>query len=160
MTDETTPTPPDASMVDALREAGGLKLRATDAEDLAALSALLQDALVPAGDLRPDPGNKRFLGVLNRYRWETPKRERGLCALRIDQVLRVRTRGFDPADPEQLLSLLAIRTAEPDGAPAALELTFSAGAAVRLEVEAIAVFAEDLSEAYPTLFKPRHADEA
>lgn len=159
MTDET-PTPPDASMVDALRETGGLKLRAADADDLATLSALLQDALVPVGDLRPDPENKRFVAVMNRYRWETGRKERGLCALTIDQVRRTRTRGFDPKAHGRLLSLLAIRIAEPDDAPAALELTFAADVAIRVDVDALAVYAEDLSTPYPTLFEPRHTDPA
>ena len=158
MAEDADRTPVDASMVDALRDAGGLKLRAVDAEDLAALSALLQDALAPVGDLRPDPENNRFVAVLNRFRWEADRRQRGRCALTIDQVRRTRTRGFDKADPKALLNLLAIRIAEPDDAPAALELTFAAGAAIRLEVEAIAVYAEDLSEPYPTLFAPKHGD--
>jgi len=158
MAGERAPPRPAARVVDARREAGGGKVRAAGAEELAALSALLQDALVPVGDLRPDPENKRFVAVLNRFRWETGRKERGLCALTIDQVRRTRTRGFDPRAGDKLLSLLAIRAAEPDNGPAALELTFAAGAAIRVDVDALSVYAEDLSTPYPTLFQPRHKD--
>ena len=48
-----------------------LKLRAEDAEDLTVVSACLQDALVPVGDLTYLAHEQAFVGVFNRYRWET-----------------------------------------------------------------------------------------
>ena len=47
-----------------------LRLRAEDAEDLAVLSACLQDALVAVRDLAYDPGAGVFVLVANRFRWE------------------------------------------------------------------------------------------
>ncbi len=47
-----------------------LKLRAHDAEDLRALAACLQDALVPLADVAYLKAEKRFVMVANRFMWE------------------------------------------------------------------------------------------
>ncbi|MGH6948407.1 MAG: DUF2948 family protein [Kiloniellales bacterium] len=47
-----------------------LKLRAQDEEDLAVISACLQDALVPLSNIAWLKGEQRFVLVANRFRWE------------------------------------------------------------------------------------------
>jgi hypothetical protein len=54
----------------ASAEAPPLKLRAHDAEDLGALAACLQDALVPLTDVVYLKAEKRFVMVANRFMWE------------------------------------------------------------------------------------------
>ena len=55
-----------------------LKLRAEDADDLAVISACLQDALVAVRDLAFVPQDRTFLMAANRFRWEGAARpERG-----------------------------------------------------------------------------------
>ncbi len=49
-----------------------LKLRAEDEEDLAVVSTILQDALVPVGEMAYLPEEKRFVLVANRFKWEAP----------------------------------------------------------------------------------------
>jgi hypothetical protein len=134
-----------------------LKLRAADEEDLAVLSAILQDALVSVAEMVYQPEEKRFILVANRFRWE-PEAEGGrrsferiLTGLRIDAVTKVRRRGFDPRDRERILNLLAIR-AEPD----ALRLEFAGGGSIRLEVERILCHLDDLGEPWPTRWRPKH----
>ena len=46
-----------------------LKLVALDPEDLAVLSAHLQDAIAKVGDIAYLPKEKRFAMVLNRFDW-------------------------------------------------------------------------------------------
>ena len=48
----------------------GLRLRAEDSDDLAVISACLQDSLVPVRDLAYLPDEGRFMLVANRFRWE------------------------------------------------------------------------------------------
>ncbi len=48
----------------------GLALMAEDEEDLAILSAHLQDAVMRVGDLAYLPKSRRFAAFLNRYCWE------------------------------------------------------------------------------------------
>jgi DUF2948 family protein len=137
-----------------------LKLRAEDEEDLAVISAILQDALVAVGEMAWLPEEKRFVLVANRFRWEPaavgprPDNERRMSGLRIDGVISVQRRGFTPRDSERLLVLLAIR---PEAG--ALFLDFAGGSSIRLEVERILCHLDDLGEPWPTRFRPRHPVE-
>ena len=45
----------------------GLKLRAADGEDLAVISAILQDSLVTIGEMTYLPDENRFVLVANRF---------------------------------------------------------------------------------------------
>ena len=145
----------------------GLKLRAEDADDLAVISACLQDAIVPVRDLAYDPGAQEFLLVANRFRWEggiEPKPgagglERTLCGLSFREVTGVTYRGFRRSDVDRLLSLLAVR-AEAGAAGASVLLEFSGNAMIRLDVGRIDARATDFGEPWPTPWQPRHEAEA
>lgn len=139
----------------------GLKLRAADAEDLAVISAILQDSLVTIGEMTYLPDESRFVLVANRFRWEpqaapVPKKgERVLTGLCIDGVKAVSRRGFSPRESDRILSLLALHT-EDEGAQASLILNFAGGSSVRLEVEQIMCHLDDLGEPWPTRWRPKH----
>jgi hypothetical protein len=135
-----------------------IKLRAEDADDLAVISACLQDALVPVRDLAYDPEERTFLFVANRFRWEerfraeaTASCRRILCAVTLSDVSAVAYTGFRRSDHDRFLSLLAIR---PEAG--AVRLEFSGGAAIRLEVARIRCYLRDLGEPWPTRWQPRH----
>jgi Protein of unknown function (DUF2948) len=141
---------------------GLLRLRAEDAEDLAVISAVVQDALIAVKDLTYDRAGRQFTLVVNRFRWEAKARdgqdneagfERTLCALAITDVDTAAYRGFRRRDDERILSLLAIRLG--DG-PGSIDLEFSGGATVRLGVSAVRVYATDIGEAWPTAWQPDH----
>jgi hypothetical protein len=138
----------------------GLKLRAADAEDLAVISAILQDSLVTIGEMAYLPDESRFVLVANRFRWEpqagtTPaKGERVLTGLCIDGVKTVSRRGFSPRDSDRILALLALRLGE--GAASELILDFAGGSSVRLEVGQIMCHLDDLGEPWPTRWRPKH----
>jgi len=173
----------------------GLKLRAHDAEDLATLAAVLQDALVPLANVTYLKPEKRFVMLVTRFRWETardgengascdaasgvssegvpeaalgdaryedaeasdpyeiPPFERINSGVCFDKVRAVRFRGLDPRARDEMLNLLTL-SAE----PRAVTLVFAGGGQIRLEVEAIRCHMEDLGEAWPTRWRPRHAD--
>jgi hypothetical protein len=144
---------------------GLLRLRAEDAEDLAVISAVAQDALISVKDLTYDRGERRFTVVANRFRWEgkLPAAakdgdgaffERTLCALSFAEVNGVTYRGFRRHDDERILALLAIRAGEK---PGTIDLQFSGGATLRLGVSEIRVHATDLGEAWPTPWQPDHS---
>ncbi len=140
-------------------DSAALKLRAEDAEDLAVISACLQDALVPVRDLAYVPEDRTFLFVANRFRWENGLSpapgeagfERTLCGITFSEVAAVSYNGFRRTDDGRILSLLAIRPE--DGA---VHLEFSGGATIRLEVTRILCLAKDLGEPWPTPWQPRH----
>ena len=74
------------------------RLSARTVEDLAVVAALLQDAIVPLGDMAFLAEERSFVLALNRFRWEAddgaPARERTHSGLRFDCVRRVRYRGI------------------------------------------------------------------
>jgi hypothetical protein len=132
---------------------GPLRLRAQDAEDLVVLSSCLQDALVMVGDMAWLPDEQRFVLVGNRFGWETPGPDlaRVTCGVTFAGVASVRRKGIDLKENERILSLLTLR---PDDG--AIELLFSAGAAIRLEMPKVEVYLEDIGEAWPTQWRPNH----
>jgi DUF2948 family protein len=146
----------------AVAPEGLLRLRAEDADDLAVISAVVQDALVSVKDLTYDRDAQRFTLVANRFRWEGkhdgagggPAFERRLCAVSFANVQTISYRGFRRRDDERILSLLVIRSGEEAGT---IDLEFSGGAAVRLGVSAIKVYVTDIGEAWPTVWQPDHS---
>jgi hypothetical protein len=149
-------------------EAGGaaLKLRAEDADDLAVISACLQDALVSVRDLAYDREAGTFILVANRFRWEyfgagnggvAAPFERTLCAIGFEAIRSVAYRGFRRIEEERLLALLAIRTTPgPAGAGAMIDLEFAGSATIRLSAAAICCRVRDLGEPWPTVWRPGH----
>lgn len=147
-----------------------LALQARDSEDLAVISAHLQDAVGVMGDVAYLPRDRRFAMVVNRFMWE---RQKG-SLLRPAQPLRVKTGlhfdGVLDAKVQQLpireadfaFELLAIRflssglAEDPGGV---VELDFAGGGTVRLTVECLEVWMADLSEPWIAKSKPLHHPE-
>jgi Protein of unknown function (DUF2948) len=153
----------------APRSAGsgsGLRLRAEDAEDLAVISACVQDALVAVRDLAYDREARSFLLIANRFRWEAngvamvgAPFERTLCAITFAGIDDVAYRGFHRSEEDRILSLLAISFTPvrlPAGAGAAINLEFAAGATIRLSASAIRGRLRDYGEPWPTVWHPGH----
>ncbi|MGA8381034.1 MAG: DUF2948 family protein [Stellaceae bacterium] len=144
-----------------------LKLRAEDGDDLAVLSACLQDAIVPVRDLAYVRDRQLFVFIANRFRWESGlrpapgdfRRQRILCAVTFEAVDGASYRGFSRRDEDRILALLAIRPEPAPGGGAAIHLEFSGHAAIRLEVARIQCRAKDLGEPWPTPWHPRHEPE-
>jgi hypothetical protein len=145
-----------------------LRLKVEDRDDLAVLSACLQDALVAVRDLGFFVHERRFIFIANRFRWESgsdpmpgePGHERVLCAVTFSAVAGVSYRGFRRAEEDRILCLLAIRGSASGGGDAAIVLDFAGAAAIRLDVARIACRARDLGEPWPTPWRPRHDEDA
>ncbi len=144
-----------------------LKLRAEDAEDLAVLSACVQDALVPLSDMAYLPDENRFVFVANRFRWEAKgdaRRthfERVLCGVCFENVVGVRRRGIAEDRRSGFLNLLAMDLAEDNGdcGGPVIQLTFAGVAAIRLETRGLLCHLEDLGESWPTRWRPSHPSD-
>ena len=131
------------------------RLSARSVEDLAVIAALLQDAIVPVGDMAFLEDEHSFVLALSRFRWETGERaaahERVHTGLRFDTVRRVTYRGLRRGDRGQFLSLLTISC--DDGV---VVLHFSGGGQIRLEVDALRAALEDFGEPWPVFAVPTH----
>jgi len=117
-----------------------LKLLALDGEDLAVLSAHLQDAFVCRDEIVYLPSQKRFALGAWRYDWcgyAAGRKERVGAVLRFDRVMKVRHIGLAGVKPKAQLNLLAISFDEHDPPAGTVTLTFSGGTAIRLDVECL-----------------------
>lgn len=144
-----------------------LKLVALDRDDIAVISAHVQDALVRVGDILWQPRERRFVMALNRFDWiaaadakpddgRKPDYRRCRTALRFERVLNCKCRGIDQSDKQARLNLLAVEFSE-DAAPAgAVTLTFSGGGVIRLEVECLEAELADLGEVFAASACPNH----
>ena len=140
-----------------------IKLAALDEEDLAVISAHLQDAVFAVGDLRWIKKTGKLSMVANRYVHFSDKTgtgERRLCGVQISRVRRVSARNIIMKDETAIVSLLAMTFMPGDQAPeGTIELLFAGGGAVRVEVECVEVAMADLSEAWPARARPDHDAE-
>jgi hypothetical protein len=126
-----------------------LKLIALDAEDLAVISAHVQDARVQTSDIIWRQGEKRLVVGMNRLDWEqtlageaAPRRL--IAALRFDRVLSCKSRNIDPGAPEAVLELLGIEFHPTEAPGGSAVLLFSGGEALRLDVECLECELSDL----------------
>ncbi|KAF0116057.1 MAG: hypothetical protein FD150_542 [Rhodobacteraceae bacterium] len=156
-------------MTDAKFQDGGegpLRLVAQDAEDLKVISSLVQDAVLPVTELKFDPKRRRFALLLNRFRWEDRVEaeavgrayERVRSVLVVDDVLKVQSFGFDRADKDLVLSVLALDFAPGADGTGRLVLTLAGDGGIALDVEALEVRLDDVTRPYraPSGKVPKH----
>ena len=126
-----------------------LKLIALDTDDLAVISAHVQDALVQTADIIWRQGEKRLVVGMSRLDWEqtlsgetAPRRL--IAALRFDRVLSCKSRNIDLGTPETALELLGIEFYPGDAPSGSAVLLFNHGGALRLDVECLECQLTDL----------------
>ena len=141
-----------------------LKLIALDKEDIQVVSAHLQDAVVKAADIRWRPAEKRLVIALNRFDWEAargtdPEFRRRRAALRFERVSACKCRNcsaVEAVQTDRVLNLLAVVFESTDQPAGVVTLTFSGGAALRLEVECLEAELADLGPSWVTECCPAH----
>jgi hypothetical protein len=141
-----------------------LRLIALDAEDLAIVSAHVQDAVLKIKDINWLPRQGHFVLGMNRFVWEAVQGgswrrrdyQRRRAALHFARVEKVQSVGVDRKSESAVLELLAI-SFEPGDAPSGdVVLDFAGGATIRLSVEVLEVELTDLGPAWSTPVAPRH----
>lgn len=146
--------------VNRLDNAPALRLHALDFEDLALLSAHLQDALVRVGDIAFVPQKRRFALVGSRFDWAAElegRLERCRSGLHFEGVSRVRSHKVARDRPDAILELLAV-TFEPGPEPPSgvVHLHFAGGARFCLDVECVEAQLCDIGPRWTTAARPNH----
>jgi hypothetical protein len=142
-----------------------LKLVALDRDDVEVVSTHLQDATLTVADIHWRPSEKRLVMSLARFDWEgsladNSKFQRRGTALRFDRINSIKCRNIDCKDRQRGLNLLAVEFAETDPPGGVVTMTFSDGAALRLEVECLECELVDLGPVWPATRCPTHVDDA
>jgi len=156
---------------DAKFEDGGeapLRLRAGDADDLAILAALAQDAVFPANEMTWQADQRRFALLLNRFRWEDRDKaearkrdfERVQSVLVINDVIKVQSQGVPRKDADTVMSLLEISFEAGDDGTGRIELTLAGDGVIALDVECLDVALKDVTRPYvaPSHSAPKHPE--
>lgn len=144
-----------------------LNLGAMEPQDLEVISALAQDAVFPVTEMRWQRGVRRFVVLLNRFRWEDRAiaerhgrgYERVQALLVVDHVLGVASQGIDRSDRDIVLSLLSIGYEPGEDGAGHLLLTLAGDGAIRLQIEALEVSLRDVTRPYraPSGQAPSHS---
>ena len=139
-----------------------LKLIALDDQDLSIVSAHVQDAVMKVSDLEYLPAAKRFVLTMNRFAWEAKSglfrqhNERRQSVLHFDRVLGVKTSGIQRDKPAEVLSLLAISFIAISKPAGIVELVFSGGGTIMLDVECIEARLADVGGSWEATSRPVH----
>jgi hypothetical protein len=140
----------------------GLKLLALDEDDLKVISAHVQDAVMKVGDVEFLPAAQRFIVPMNRFAWEVKsgffrkRNERRQAVLHFDRVLGAKTSGIQRDRRDEVLSLLAVSFVPISAPGGMIELVFSGGGTIMLDVECIEARLADLGGAWQAAARPFH----
>ena len=139
----------------------GVTLAAEDAADLEIISARLQDAVAQIKDLVYLPKRRRFAALFNRFQWEAGRGDlRVRSGLHFDGVLSVKSQNLKRGTSDAVVSLLAIKFSPQavDDPAGTVELIFSGGGTLKLEVECIDAGLADVSGVWAARGRPAHED--
>ena len=141
-----------------------LKLSIRDAEDLAVVSSIVQDALTRARDMAFQERERRFLLLLDRFMWERDdgvrvegklyKRVRSV--LHFDDVTGVQMMNIDLSAQDEVPELLTVATTYSSDASAKVDLVFAGGGIIRLNVGCIECRLADQGSPWVTRRRPEH----
>lgn len=124
------------------------RLIALDEDDLAVISAHVQNAVVHTGDIVWRQGEKRLIIGMNRVDWDqsitgelSPRRL--VSALRFDRVLACKSRNIDLEAPTPL-DLLGMEFHPSEAPSGSVVLMFTDDGALRIDVECLECELADL----------------
>jgi hypothetical protein len=133
-----------------------LRLLARDSEDLAVISAAMQDSVAKVGDVQYEPRARRLTIEFNRYRWEARSGERVRSAVQFGGVLNVQARRIRTKAKDSVIEILAV-TFEPGEEPGGqITISCAGGGDIRAAVECVDAVLADVSDPWPTPRTPAH----
>ena len=158
--------PQDARFEDSSTSA--LRLKALDADDLAVISSLVQDAIFPASEMIWTKKDRRFALLVNRFRWEDAAKatartrafERVQSVLVIEDVRKVQSLGVMRGDGSIVMSILSMTFEAGEDGMGRVILTLAGDGAIAVEVETLEVVLRDVTRPYvaPSGKAPGHPD--
>ena len=141
-----------------------LRLLAGTPEDLAVLAALAQDAVGTVGEAAWLGKKRRFVALINRFRWEDAAAaerarrpfERVRATLSVEHVLAVRARGVALDAPATVYNLLHLAFEPGEDGAGVVRLALSGGGDIAISVEALEVTLTDVARPHQARGLPRH----
>jgi len=139
-----------------------LKLNGTSEDDIKVISAHLQDSITQVKNIAHLKKNKIFLIQFNRFMWEDiekgvfRKNKRIISVLKFENVINVNSKNLNQKNTERFLDFLAIETKLLSDKNYEVKLNFAGDILIKLNLEIIECFLEDISDPWETKNKPKH----
>jgi len=134
-----------------------LKLMAESADDMQIVSAVLQDAIVRVADIRLDLSGQTLTLIVNRFMHETDKSKRVKSGLRFHNILSMKAKGINRADPDAFLVMLSVNYEADKKKPSGeIVLVFAGGGELRARAEYLETMLVDYSNIRETNSEPMH----
>jgi hypothetical protein len=144
-------------------QVNGLKLKATDDDDLEVFSTVLQDAPMPLSEVTFLKEERRFAALFRRFCYEQVEDAvtgSGLmqveCALVFDEVANASAWDLGGLGGDGLAELMTIVSDSSGESGVTITLVFHGGGHIRVEAEKVAGRLADLGDAQPADRRPRH----
>ena len=139
-----------------------LKLNAISEEDIKVISAHLQDSITQVKNIAHLKKNRIFVIQFNRFMWEDVekgvfrKNRRILSVLKFENVISVYSKNLNQKNTERFLDFLAIESKFLSDKNYEIKLNFAGDILIKLNLEIIECFLEDISDPWDTKNKPKH----
>ena len=143
-------------------EVTSLKLIGKNKEDLKVISAHLQDSIAVVRDIVFLKKNKTFVMIVNRFMWEDIEKgvfrvnKRIRCAVKFEEVIKVKTQNINQKNKNKLLECLAIKCGSVFDGIYNIKIFFSGGGIITIISETIDVILEDLGKSWNVKYVPKH----
>ena len=139
-----------------------LKLIGKNQEDLKVISAYSQDSIVTVKDMIFLEKNRIFIMIINRFMWEDIEKgihrqnKRIRCAIRLEGILKVKSKKINQKNRNKRLECLAIKCNEILSKNYELNFFFAGGGIITLISESIEVVMNDLGASWNVKYIPKH----
>ena len=143
-------------------EKNNLKLIGKNEEDLKIISAYLQDSVVITKNILFLKKNRTFIMILNRFMWEDAERgvfrqnKRIRCAIKFEEVIKVRSKNINQKNDDKPLEYLAIKSSLISDSLFKIKIFFSGGGIITITSEVIEVLMNDLGKPWNVKYFPLH----
>ena len=143
-------------------EKTNLKLICKNQEDLKVISAYLQDSIVTVKDMKFLKQNRTFVIITNRFMWEDAEKgvfrqnKRIRCAVKFEDVLKVKSKNIDQKNKNKPLECLAIKSDKIVDENYQIKIFFSGDGIITIVSEVIEVVMHDISNPWNVKHIPIH----
>ena len=135
-----------------------LKLKFSDKDELKIFSSLCQDGIFSIDEIIFNKSDKILIATFSRFCWEFFKKDlknkifyRVVSGMRICNVNDINYINTDNIDSSKFINLLSV-----DYNKKKIKLNFSSDFTIKLLVEKLEIFLDDLDMPWPTGKKPKH----
>ena len=139
-----------------------LKLIGNNHEDIKIISAYIQDSIVAVKDMVFLEQNRIFIMMINRFMWENVEKgafrrnKRIRCAIKFEEVLKVKSKEINQKSKNKHLECLAIKCNEIINNNYEIKIFFSGNSIITLISEAVEVVMHDIGKSWNVKHIPKH----